>query len=85
MFSNHVAHLRDYLQIQIDAGCIDAAQVAHWMPTGTTQQAILEEYTRNFPPEFAVVAPPLSSRIPYRNNKFHCAVSRFPFYSRQHR
>lgn len=75
MFSHHVAHLRDYLQIQIDAGCIEAAQVGHWMPTGTTQETILEEFLREFPPEFAITAPPLSSRIAYRVNKFQCVVS----------
>jgi hypothetical protein len=75
MFSNHVAHLRDYLQIQIDAGSIEGGQVAHWMPTGTTQTTILEELMRNFPSEFAIATPPLSSRILYRVNKFQCVVS----------
>lgn len=79
MFSHHVAHLRDYLQIQIDAGCIEAAQVGHWMPTGTTQETILEEFLREFPPEFAITAPPLSSRIAYRVNKFQCVVSLYYF------
>ncbi len=74
MFSNHVEHLRDYLQIQIDAGFINGDQVAHWMPTGTTQETILEEFMRMFPPEFAVVTPPLSSRVAYRVNKFQCVV-----------